>query len=113
MSDCTHDCSTCSESCAERTEAPVDFRAQPHPLSSVKKVIAVLSGKGGVGKSLVTSLLAVNAMRNGDHLFDGGKLVGLCAEIRFLTFRTVFRAGAAIMGTFAHGLYPFRVTSHV
>lgn len=67
MSDCTHDCSTCSESCAERTDAPVDFSAQPHPLSSVKKVIAVLSGKGGVGKSLVTSLLAVNAMRRGDH----------------------------------------------
>ena len=67
MSECTHDCSTCSEACAERTEAPVDFREQPHPLSSVKKVVAVLSGKGGVGKSLVTSLLAVNAMRNGDH----------------------------------------------
>ena len=65
MSDCTHDCSTCSESCAERQET--DFRAKPHALSSVKKVIAVLSGKGGVGKSLVTSLLAVNAMRNGDH----------------------------------------------
>lgn len=67
MSECTHDCSSCSESCAERTEAPVDFRAKLNAFSSVKKVIAVLSGKGGVGKSLVTSLLAVNAMRNGDH----------------------------------------------
>ncbi len=67
MSECTHDCSSCGESCSERTEAPVDFRAKPHALSSVKKVIAVLSGKGGVGKSLVTSLLAVNAMRCGDH----------------------------------------------
>ena len=65
MSECTHDCSNCSESCSERQET--DFRAKPHPLSSVKKVVAVLSGKGGVGKSLVTSLLAVNAMRNGDH----------------------------------------------
>lgn len=65
MSDCTHDCSTCSQSCSERTE---DFREKPHEMSSIKKVIAVLSGKGGVGKSLVTSLLAVNAMRNGDHV---------------------------------------------
>ena len=65
MSECTHDCSTCSENCAERQET--DFRAKPHELSSVKKVVAVLSGKGGVGKSLVTSLLAVNAMRSGDH----------------------------------------------
>ena len=64
MSECTHDCSTCSENCAERE---TDFRAKPHELSSVKKVVAVLSGKGGVGKSLVTSLLAVNAMRRGDH----------------------------------------------
>ena len=67
MSECTHDCSTCSENCSERSEAPVDFRANLNAFSSVKKVIAVLSGKGGVGKSLVTSLLAVNAMRNGDH----------------------------------------------
>ena len=66
MSECTHDCSTCSENCAERQET--DFRAKPHELSSVKKVVAVLSGKGGVGKSLVTSLLAVNAMRSGDHV---------------------------------------------
>lgn len=66
MSECTHDCSTCSEACAERKD-PNDFREQLNSMSSVKKVIAILSGKGGVGKSLVTSLLAVNAMRSGDH----------------------------------------------
>lgn len=66
MSECTHDCSSCAQNCSERTEEN-DFRAKLNGLSSVKKVIAVLSGKGGVGKSLVTSLLAVNAMRNGDH----------------------------------------------
>ena len=66
MSECTHDCSTCSETCSERKD-PNDFREKLNPLSSVKKVIAILSGKGGVGKSLVTSLLAVNAMRSGDH----------------------------------------------
>ena len=61
MSDCTHDCSSCGESCGERT-APQDFRAPANGLSHIGKVIAVVSGKGGVGKSLVTSSLAV-AMR--------------------------------------------------
>jgi Mrp family chromosome partitioning ATPase len=64
MSDCTHDCSTCSQSCSERK---TDFHEKLNDLSSVKKVIAVVSGKGGVGKSLVTSMLAVNSMRNGYH----------------------------------------------
>ena len=67
MSECTHDCSSCAQNCSERTEEN-EFRAKLNNFSSVKKVIAVLSGKGGVGKSLVTSLLAVNAMRNGDHV---------------------------------------------
>ena len=57
MPECTHDCSTCGESCAERTEE-FDFRAKANPNSNVKKVIAVMSGKGGVGKSLVTASLA-------------------------------------------------------
>ena len=57
MSECTHDCSSCGESCGERTTPP-DFRAPANELSNVKKVIAVVSGKGGVGKSLVTSSLA-------------------------------------------------------
>ena len=64
MSDCTHDCSTCSQSCSERK---TNFHEKLNDLSSVKKVIAVVSGKGGVGKSLVTSMLAVNSMRNGYH----------------------------------------------
>lgn len=67
MSDCNHDCSSCGQTCSERTEERHDFREKPHELSSIRKVIAVISGKGGVGKSLVTSLLAVNAMRNGYH----------------------------------------------
>ena len=66
MSECTHDCSSCAQNCSDRTEEN-EFRAKLNQFSTVKKVIAVLSGKGGVGKSLVTSLLAVNAMRNGDH----------------------------------------------
>ena len=63
MEECNHDCSNCSANCESRD--PKSFIEQPHPLSKVKKVIAVLSGKGGVGKSLVTSLLAVNTQRAG------------------------------------------------
>lgn len=58
MSECTHDCSSCGENCPSR-QNPADFREQPHQLSHVKKVIGIVSGKGGVGKSLVTSMLAV------------------------------------------------------
>lgn len=60
---CNHDCASCSESCAERGQQPEDFRAAANAQSHVKKVIAVVSGKGGVGKSLVTSMLAVLARR--------------------------------------------------
>lgn len=60
--ECTHDCETCSRSCAERT---TDFRAKPNELSHIRKIYAVVSGKGGVGKSLVTSLLAVQLQRKG------------------------------------------------
>ena len=64
MSECTHDCSTCGQSCSERTE-PQSFEAKPHELSHIKKVIAVVSGKGGVGKSLVTSSLAAAMHKRG------------------------------------------------
>ena len=64
MSDCSHDCSSCSQNCGERTE-PQSFLKELNPYSSVKKVIAVVSGKGGVGKSLVTSLLASEMQRRG------------------------------------------------
>ena len=57
MSECTHDCSSCGQSCGERTE-PQDLRKPANPLSNIKKVIAVVSGKGGVGKSAVTCTLA-------------------------------------------------------
>ena len=63
MSECTHDCSTCSEHCSERQE---DFRKALHEGASVKKVIGVVSGKGGVGKSLVTALLAAEMQRRGN-----------------------------------------------
>lgn len=64
MSECTHDCSSCAQNCASRTE-PQDLHEKLNDLSSVKKVIAVVSGKGGVGKSLATSALAVEMNRRG------------------------------------------------
>jgi len=63
--DCTHDCSSCGASCPSRAEGPVDLHEPINEASSVKKVIAVVSGKGGVGKSMVTALSAVAANRNG------------------------------------------------
>ena len=61
---CTHDCSTCSANCASR-QNPQDLHEAPHQLSKIKKVIGVVSGKGGVGKSMVTSLLATTMQRRG------------------------------------------------
>ena len=65
VSECTHDCSTCGADCASR-EKPESLLEAQNAFSNVKKVIAVVSGKGGVGKSLVTSLLAVLTKRNGN-----------------------------------------------
>ncbi len=64
MAECTHDCSTCGESCGERTE-PQSFLKAHNPAARVGKVYGIVSGKGGVGKSMVTSQLAVLARRAG------------------------------------------------
>ncbi len=63
MSECTHDCSTCSQNCSERK--PESLLEKPHKMSQIKKVIGIVSGKGGVGKSMVSSLMAVNMSRKG------------------------------------------------
>ena len=60
---CTHDCSSCGESC--NSKKPENLIEKLNQYSSVKKVIGVVSGKGGVGKSLVTSTLAVTMNRKG------------------------------------------------
>ena len=67
MSECSHNCSTCGENCSSRTQDKKSFLEALAPESSVKKVIGVVSGKGGVGKSLVTSMLAVSMSRRGKH----------------------------------------------
>lgn len=61
MAECTHDCSSCSENCSERNKE--SMLLAPNKFSRIKKVVGIVSGKGGVGKSLVTSLLAVTAAR--------------------------------------------------
>lgn len=60
MSDCNHDCSSCGEKCEK-----ADFLAKPREDSKIKKIIAVVSGKGGVGKSMITDLLTVETLRRG------------------------------------------------
>lgn len=64
MSECTHNCSTCGESCAERA-TPQSLRKAPHPESHIGKVFGVVSGKGGVGKSMTSAMLAVSMRRMG------------------------------------------------
>ena len=63
MSECTHNCSTCSANCGSRDKQSM-YEA-PHPATNVKHIIGVVSGKGGVGKSLVTTMLAVLMQRRG------------------------------------------------
>lgn len=61
---CNHDCSSCGESgCSSRKGE--SLKKEPHKLSSIKKVIAVVSGKGGVGKSMTSAMLALSAQRRG------------------------------------------------
>ena len=64
MSECTHNCSTCGESCSSRQE-PQSLLKQLHRDAKVGKVYGIVSGKGGVGKSMVTSQLAVTMRRRG------------------------------------------------
>ena len=70
MSECTHDCSSCSSNCSERTQ-PQSLLKDKNPAARVGKVFGVVSGKGGVGKSMVTSQLAVLMRRKG---YDVGVL---------------------------------------
>ncbi len=81
-SDCGGNCSNCSDKCEKR-----DLKAQLHEGSSVKKVIGIVSGKGGVGKSLVTSLLACKVHR------DGFRTAILDADITGPSIPTAFGLG--------------------
>ncbi len=67
MSECTHDCSTCGADCASRGE-PQSLLAKTNEFSHVRHVIGIVSGKGGVGKSLVTGLMAAETRRRGKNV---------------------------------------------
>ena len=100
MSECTHDCASCGESCGERSQ-PQDFRKPCNPLSKIGKVIAVASGKGGVGKSLVTSSLAA-------AMAARGKKVGvLDADITGPSIPKAFGIHEHALGD-DFGIYPQR-----
>ncbi len=88
MSECTHDCSTCKSDCSSR-----DMRGPANVFSSVKNVIAVVSGKGGVGKSTVTSSLAVAMAKRGK------KVAILDADITGPSIPTAFGIHQKATGT--------------
>ena len=97
MSSCNGNCSTCGSDCADRKAE--SLLAKLNPRSSIKKVIAVVSGKGGVGKSTVTSMLAVAMARK-------GKRVGvLDADITGPSAPTAFGV-TQCQGANEDGLYP-------
>ncbi len=85
---CTHDCSTCGASCSAR-----DLRVPGNAQSSIKRVIAVVSGKGGVGKSTVTASLAVAMARRGK------KVAILDADITGPSIPTAFGVHERATGT--------------
>ncbi len=63
---CTHNCNTCSANCSSREQ--MSAKKAPHELTKIKKLIAVVSGKGGVGKSMTTAMLATACAKNGDNV---------------------------------------------
>ena len=88
MSECTHDCSSCSSNCSSR-----DMRVPGNAMSSVKRVIAVVSGKGGVGKSTVTASLAAAMAKK------GRKVAVLDADITGPSIPTAFGIHQKATGT--------------
>lgn len=104
MSECTHNCSTCSSNCSSKEKN--SLKEQPHELSSVKHIIAVVSGKGGVGKSLVTSMLAVNMQRL------GYKTAILDADVTGPSIPKAFGLKKGVEGD-DHGMIPPSTTSGI
>lgn len=98
MSECNHDCNSCSENCNERKQE--SFKIKANPLSNVKKVYGVVSGKGGVGKSLVTSLLAVSLNKK------GYKTAVLDGDITGASIAKVFNTKGEVTACNENTMYP-------
>ena len=96
---CTHDCSSCGVDCPSRTGEQPDFSAPANPNSRVKKVIGVVSGKGGVGKSMVTSLMSALMRRRGHS-------VGILdADVTGPSIPKAFGVKGQLMGS-EEGIFP-------
>ncbi len=94
---CTHDCSTCHANCSSKEKK--SLIEAPHPMSTIRKVIGVVSGKGGVGKSLVTSVLA-SKMRA-----LGSEVAVLDADITGPSIPKIFGVSGDVTGT-DDGIFP-------
>ena len=104
---CTHDCSSCGAACSSREGgAPQSLLEPQNKLSNVKKVIGVVSGKGGVGKSLVTSMLAVEMSRR------GYKTAILDADITGPSIPKVFGLHGKAEGS-EDGIYPVNTATGI
>ena len=97
MSECTHNCSSCSHKCS--TKSKQDFLEPINAKSSIKHVIGVVSGKGGVGKSMVTSTLATLMQRS------GYKVGILDADITGPSIPKAFGIGGGVEGN-DDGMFP-------
>lgn len=95
---CTHDCSTCSAHCS--SHEPESLIEKPHELSNIKKVIGIVSGKGGVGKSIVTSMLSVIMNRR------GYKTAILDADITGPSIPKAFGVKGEVEGDGDGGIFP-------
>ncbi len=102
---CTHDCSTCGENCSSRD--PKSMLEKLHEMSSVKKVIAVISGKGGVGKSLVTGLMATIMQR------ASFKTAVLDADITGPSIPKLFGIDGKSAEADGYGVYPVRTKTGI
>ena len=102
---CTHNCSTCGKTdCASKNQAIP--KEELNPLSSVKHVIGVVSGKGGVGKSLVTGMLSVLMQR------EGYKTAIIDADITGPSIPKMFGVKEGVEGD-ASGLFPPKTTTGI
>lgn len=105
MSSCDHDCGNCSQNCPSRTKE--SFLEKPNPRSSIKHVIGVVSGKGGVGKSLVTSMLACAFNRR------GCQTAVLDADITGPSIPKAFGLKERVQGDVEGNLYPVKTDTGI
>lgn len=104
--ECTHDCSTCSQNCSSKDRNQGPTYDAPHKDSHIKHVIGVVSGKGGVGKSIVTSMLST-AMRRRDY-----KVAILDADVTGPSIPKAFGAKGDILST-GDGLLPLETKTGI